>query len=363
MRTANLQFNIIYTPGTARYLSPFVLTLLRWSDCRYRLVANGCSDDEVELLRAVTALDERLELLIMPEKRMLPHGETLDYLHERTDSDHFCFMDSDILAVGPFLDDFRDEMRNSDLFSSCLPLWHNEKDTVIPDHFEHMHGIHAYTADGLTIACDYFVAYDNRTFVQTRKETGAGLRVMAWQELSAGNQRVISDLGQKRLDYDSGKVLTLLMIARGHRIGFRQSDNLKHIGGFTEAGTGDGGPLYNRGRLDGIAAKLPRLPGLLVTYLADAWYATIRRLPETGLRENISLASRLRRRTATAKYFYLLIVGLMDDKPVPKVPVLGDRVAEARLGQVSREIAELITQVRSESGPWQDKPAGSTNPA
>jgi hypothetical protein len=29
MKTAELQFNIIYTPGTVRYLPPFILTLLK----------------------------------------------------------------------------------------------------------------------------------------------------------------------------------------------------------------------------------------------------------------------------------------------------------------------------------------------
>ena len=72
MKTAELQFNVIYTPGTVRYLTPFIASLLRWSDCRYRLVANGCSDDEVKLLSAVADLDDRLELLVMPEKRMVP---------------------------------------------------------------------------------------------------------------------------------------------------------------------------------------------------------------------------------------------------------------------------------------------------
>ena len=188
MRTTDLQFNIIYTPGTARYLTPFVATLLRWSDCRYRLVANGCSPAECELLEAVCALDERLELLVMPERRMVPHGETLDFLHARTDSPYFCFMDSDILATGPFLQEFQADLDDAELFSSGLPLWHNERDITIPDYFDHMHGIHAYTASGLTIACDYFVVYDNHAFVEAREATGMGLAVCGWQELSAANQ-------------------------------------------------------------------------------------------------------------------------------------------------------------------------------
>jgi hypothetical protein len=355
MNTADLQFNIIYTPGTVRYLTPFVTTLLKWSDCRYRLVANGCSSEECQLLEKVAVLDDRLELLIMPEQRMVPHGETLDFLHERTDSDWFCFMDSDILAVGPFLDDFGDDLQNADVFSSCLPLWHNDKDITIPKSFRHMHGIHAYTDTGMTIACDYFVIYNNKVFMEARKATGVGLAVCAWDDLVAPNQAVLRNLGQEKSDYDSGKVLTLLMVDRGARVRYKQSDNLKHIGGFTEVGAIRGAMLYTRGRLDNLASRLPGVLGSAMLHIADACYAWQRGKRENSQQENRSLASRLRRRTATARYFYLLIVGLMDDKPVPKVPKLADTLAEQRMAIVSNEIRELAEQVRFQPGPWQDK--------
>jgi hypothetical protein len=359
MQTSELQFNIIYTPGTVRYLTPFVPTLLKWSDCRYRLVANGCADDECALLESICALDDRLQLLVMPEKRMVPHGETLDFLHERSDSEYFCFMDSDILATGPFLDDFRAELNDCEVFSSCLPLWHNLDDITIPKHFRHMHGIHAYTNNGMTIACDYFVIYNNKAFVEAREATGVGLTVVGWDNITAENQQTLRELGQQRGDYDSGKVLTMLMAARGARIRYRQSDRLKHIGGFTEVGALKGALLYSRGRMDNIANRLPGGLARLAIHIADFWYAQQRGSKENTRRENISLASRIRRRTATARYFYLLLIGLMDDAPVPQVPKLGDAEAEQRLHEVTGELRALATQVRSEPGPWQD-PAAAT---
>ena len=362
MNTSALQFNIIYTPGTVRYLTPFILTLLKWSDCRYRIVANGCSPAECELLTAISDLDDRLELLVMPEQRMVPHGETLNFLHERTDADYFCFMDSDILAVGPFLDDFRDDLENSELFSSCLPLWHNDRDITIPDYFNHMHGIHAYTSSGQTIACDYFVVYDNKVFTDTRNETNVGLAVCGWDDIAPEHQKSIQDMGQARDDYDSGKLLTLLMAARGTKINFRQSDNLNHIGGFTEVGALKGAMLYSRGRADAFANMLPGALGRALIHAADIWYAWKRGTPDNTRRENLSLVSRMRRRTTTARYFYLLIIGLMDDKPVPAVPKLGDSIAEQRLEDVTRKIAALIADVRSNPGPWQDKAHDTTTP-
>ena len=355
MNTAELQFNIIYTPGTVRYLSPFVPTLLKWSDCQFRLVANGCTDDECELLKTVCALDDRLELLVMPEKRMVPHGETLDFLHARTDSDYFCFMDSDILATGPFLEDFQEELAVAEVFSSCLPLWHHIDDITIPKYFDHMHGIHAYTESGLTIACDYFVIYDNKAFTETRNETKVGLTVIGWDDIAAENQHALKQFGQQRKDYDSGKVLTMLMASRGARIRYKQSEQLKHIGGFTEVGALKGALLYSRGRMDNFANMLPGALGRMAIHFADIWYAWKRGPKDNKWRENCSLASRIRRRNTTARYFYLLLIGLMDDQTLPKVPKLGDAVAEQRLRDVTGEIAALAMKVRTEPGPWQDE--------
>jgi len=355
MNISDLQFNIIYTPDTVRYLTPFILTLLKWSDCRYRLVANGCLDEELELLQAVSELDSRLELLVMPEKRMVPHGETLNFLHERTDSDYFCFMDSDILATGPFMSEFQEDMENAEVFSSCLPLWHVEKDITIPDFFESMHGIHAYTSDGATIACDYFVVYDNKAFTEARQATGVGLPVLAWEDIGPENQHALQDLGQRRSFYDSGKALTLLMAAQGARIKYRQSERLKHIGGFTEVGVLDDGPLAARGRLDALAHLLPRAIGRVAIKIADVVYAVRHGVEKITRRENLAWVSQGRRRNIAARYFYLLLIGLMDDKPVPDVPLLGDAAAEQRLSDVTEDIRVLLRQVRTEPGPWQDK--------
>ena len=354
MDTSRLQFNIIYTPETVRYLTPFVTTLLQWSDCRYRLIANGCHPHEVELLQSIADLDERLELLVMPGIRMIPHGDMLNYLQEREQSAYFCFMDSDVVATGPFLEEFRGHIEASDCFSSCLPLWHNDEDIVIPDWLKHMHGIHAYTTDGRTIACDYFVVYDNAKLTRAMQDSGVSMAVVGWQDLPDAAKTTLNQMGQQKKDYDTGKVLTLLMADNGDTVTYRDSDTLKHIGGFTEVGARKGALLYSRGTVDRLANRVPGLVGNSLIRAADGWYARRGGDPSKSLPERRLLASRIRRRTATARYFYLLLVGLMDDKPVPEVPRLGDPAAEERIGVVSREIRELIGRVRREPGPWQD---------
>ncbi|HJP05747.1 MAG: hypothetical protein QGG65_04100 [Gammaproteobacteria bacterium] len=58
MDTTKLQFNIVFTPDTAKYLSPFVTTFLNWTDWRFRMIVNGCPEEERQLLRDFCAGNE-----------------------------------------------------------------------------------------------------------------------------------------------------------------------------------------------------------------------------------------------------------------------------------------------------------------
>ncbi|MGI9292140.1 MAG: hypothetical protein ACR2QG_12805 [Gammaproteobacteria bacterium] len=354
MNTADLKFNIIYTPGMVRYLSPFVKSMLDWCDCSLRLISNGCSEDEVKQLQRICDYFDRLELLVMPQQEMIPHGDMLEYMQTLDESDYYCFMDSDVIATGPFMDDFRDDLNTSEVFSSGLPLWGVEKDFRIPPYFKSLHGIHAHSGD-MTVACDYFVIYNNKAFQETLDATGMGMKLIGWDNIPPDQQKMLQDLGQEFGDYDTGKVFTLLMAARGARIKFRESKMLKHIGGFATVGEHKGKMLHSRNRLDQLAYHSPRFLGRFIIRLADIWSARKQSTDYHTRRENINLASRNRKRIITARYFYLLLVGLMDDKPTPEPPLLGDAGAERRVREVSEDLRRLAIQVRTEPGPWQDQ--------
>ncbi|NRD89679.1 hypothetical protein C8024_09775 [Sphingopyxis sp. BSNA05] len=103
-----ITFNIIYTPGTVIHLLPFVQSLLRQSAARFRLVDNGCMMPERRILENFVKTHERLELWQMSGDGCRPHGEVLDALFALETPGPFAFMDSDIVASGPFLDDVLD---------------------------------------------------------------------------------------------------------------------------------------------------------------------------------------------------------------------------------------------------------------
>ena len=121
LQTADLQFNIIFTPYTVRYLKPFIASLLKWSDCRYRLVANALSSEDKDQLIELADQHDRLEFIVLSETGPIEHGKALRWLQERTESPWFCFMDSDIIATGPFLDQVAERLEHCDVISSGVP--------------------------------------------------------------------------------------------------------------------------------------------------------------------------------------------------------------------------------------------------
>ena len=79
----DLTFHIVFCPGTVRYLRLAVLSLLRHSDYRYRLVGNGLGRAELMELRAFCQTSPRLEYLPVPTTALLPHGIVLSLLQAR----------------------------------------------------------------------------------------------------------------------------------------------------------------------------------------------------------------------------------------------------------------------------------------
>ena len=103
---ADLVFNIVWTGTTFGTLHPFATSLLDQSQARFRFVANACPADEVNAMRryADGAGDRVVEVFEVSSEDMLRHGTALDrVLDERDDGEHFCFIDPDILARGPWV--------------------------------------------------------------------------------------------------------------------------------------------------------------------------------------------------------------------------------------------------------------------
>jgi len=344
MNTAELEFNIIYTPDTARYLAPLALTLLEYSDCRYRLIANGCDADERAWLEKFCERDERLSYRCISEDGMIEHGDALNILQAEHDGEWFCAMDSDILASGDFTEQLAGFSKDYDLMSSCLPVWCVDSDTVLKTGFGRLQGTHVELECGIRIGCTYFIVYNNAVINEIRRTTGIGFERYYWEDLPAEHQQIIEKLGVRKTDYDTAIVMTLLLTDQGKRISYVDLPSLLHLGGISLAERNISRQLV-RGRVDRVAVRLRNTPlGRLVLKYGDFYYGNRYIVEDVSQRERLDLASRARRRGVASQYFYTLLHALVDGHHLPKLPFVGNKAVEDSLQFTSDKVTELYRQ-------------------
>ncbi len=340
-----LQFNIVYTPGTVKYLSLFVHSLLKWSDCSYRLVSNGCLPAERRFLERMSRQSPRLEYWAIPTKHSVPHGQALNYLQGMCRSDYFCFMDSDIFATGEFLSQLAPYDHQYAGVFSATPVWLHAHDAVLPETFQIMSGLHTRTDHGVCLGSTYFAIYYNQTLSSLIQATGVGFEEYSWDEVPAQYQDQLTRMGLAKRAYDTGKLLNLLLIAHGEQLNFVNSPALCHIGGTSFVALYDAMPETWKARLVSrlIHTGLqPLLRPILERRRSRAAYRAYRTLSPAEYRAIVS--QRQRQRDPTRRYFFKLLGALFDDEPLPEVPSIGDVEIEARIELATREIIALYEE-------------------
>jgi hypothetical protein len=228
-----LLFHIIYTPGTVSTLLPFVATLLRWSDCAYCLVSNGCGDEETNLLRARCAGEPRLTWRSLPFGRKVEHGQALNLLFAANDRPHFCFMDSDILATGDFMAELRPAMSGAAGLFSAWPITIKATERILPDGCGFIGGRHSHTTAGRCLGGSYFAINERAALARALAQAPAGFNRGYWAQLPRATRQFLRGIGQERRFYDTGRVLNLYVQHQGGELRVQDTTALLHLGSYS----------------------------------------------------------------------------------------------------------------------------------
>ncbi len=338
-------FNIIYTPGTVRYLGFFVSSLLKWSEASFRLVSNGCRAEEQRYLKSLCAADARLEYWAIPTKHMLPHGSALNYLQMLTKSRHFCFMDSDIFATGTYLVRLTSQMAEYAAVFSGAPLWMLGDDGILPASFVGVWGEYFSSASGRCLGSTYTAMFDNAGLTALMQDTGIGFEGREWHEVPGDTQRKLAELGFAHRHFDTGKVLTLLLQGR-RRVIYLDEPALCHIGGTSfQASYQESQPAPAARMRSSLRRGLSHVgAGAFV----DRWSlersvnAQKKTLPAVEARA-ITLR-RLRQRNPARIYLFRVLQSLVDGRPRPDRPDTGLTELDARLEKAAGALSSLYLE-------------------
>lgn len=236
MKDAGLTFHIIFTPGTVHSLRLFTLSLLKWSGCFFRLVSNGCRGAERRELERLCRRRERLEFLPLPGRRCLPHAEALNRLQEREQGPYFAFLDSDLLASGPFLAPVLAALPARDAVFSGTPFWlaaGQETADLREGKRDRFRGWLRQTSTGWQAGSSSFAIYHQPYLRHFRQHHAIGFERCQWRHLSFRCQQLLEREGLRFERYDTGKVLNLLLHMQGARLAYLELPELLHLGGFS----------------------------------------------------------------------------------------------------------------------------------
>jgi len=224
---------IIYTRGSVRYLRFFAKSLVSFSNYNYRLVANGCSANDIAHLKELCReYPDRLYLDVISKKVVLPHGEVLDSLALAHSERYFCFMDSDIFAT-VYLPDLEALMNANQLSAmfSAMPLWVKQEHETMLNEFNEIIGTFNRTENDICIGGTYFAIYNHEHLLSVIRDFEVSFDSFFFNQLAEPLQKVLTSLNLNKRLYDTGKIINILLAHRDRKMDNIHLPQLCHIGG------------------------------------------------------------------------------------------------------------------------------------
>jgi len=230
----HITFHIIYTANTVELLSPLVSNLLKYSICNYNLVSNNCTSKEKKLLQSLCNSKSRLTYFHLPTNgSMWTHGDCINYLYKTCYSQLFCFMDSDILVTDTFLGPFISALDKYDAVFSGTSLWLSDKHQILQSQDFRVGGRHNITHDGYILGSSYFALYNLKSLHRIESAIEISWSRNKYSQLNEDTKSLLASLNLAKQQYDTGKLLNILMQQHSCKIQFIKDHNILHIGSIS----------------------------------------------------------------------------------------------------------------------------------
>ena len=231
--TPELTFNVIFTPGTVARLLPFALSFLQSPDARVRLVANACPAEEVELLRAIGAREDRLSHHVLAFEQMARHGLALNELFERFPEPHFAFADSDVIASGDFMARLGTPAPGQAGLFAGPRVWMTDAERRGNSQGSMIGSSRQFLADGTYVGNSYCAVYDRAALEPAWRAAPLGFEGHYAHQIPWNLRRSLANHGWRVHWLDTGRLINLQLLAAGYELVERQVPELHHVGGLT----------------------------------------------------------------------------------------------------------------------------------
>jgi hypothetical protein len=290
--------------------------------------------EENKLLESLCQKKSRLKFLALPFDTVMRHGQAISFLQTIEQSDHFCFIDSDILATGDFVSELAPHLDQCAGVFSASPIWCRPEERTLLANYPRMSGWFNRTETGLCLGSTYLAMYDNSVLTSVRESTGIDFERRKWANVPMQYQDRLDKVGLKKRVYDTGKLLNLLLLFHGEGLVCVESMFLQHIGGFSTSVAKMREPQREHvsQRLQRLKRSIKRLV-IKARMPAGAW-ATSRRMMQL--------------RNKTIHYFTQVLIALFQDRPLPQPLHLGCPEMAEKIELMTTEIASTYKEFREQ---------------
>ena len=332
-----LTFHVLFVPGSVKCLRIFTPSLAVWGGgSHFRLVSNGCSPAEDELLMQLAQLSDCFEFYRLPGDGMWEHGAALLHLQQLETRRHFAILDSDIFATGAFLHDLFLQAGQVDALFSCLPIWSYGQSTTIPNSFKIANCPFVQMEDGFCLGGTYFAIYDNIVLSDCLATYGIHLGRYLWEDIPAEIRDRLRSERRQMSWYDPLKLVNILLTLDGYNCRFLDTQYLHHVGGVSNAALSQRTQSSNLLRRC-CSALIPDLVRQIGTWagISNTWPA---RLSWNELRY---ISAKCNRRNAVSAFIYQLLHELDNGEKRRGRFALGDPELDSQMLLVETLIRSL----------------------
>ena len=226
-----MNIHIVHLPHTFSYLIDLSLMFNKYGFDTVTLVANGFNQDQIQHLYNFADKHSFLRILDIPTKRILSHGQSLNYAFERSQDEFFCFADHDIFPTEPIIDTIQSTLKEFDV--ACF----GNRPENISAQYKGFAASALATQSGIPLATSFFSIY-KRSVVEI---ANAAYKVGFEQYFrksqipeTLAHQIDIQALKEPFL-IDTCKALSLALFQSGKTVSHLDSNMVCHLGGLCGA--------------------------------------------------------------------------------------------------------------------------------
>lgn len=337
---AVITFNVLFTPSTPARLLPFAFSLLQGTGVCVRVVANGCTPADVDLLRAAAQVDDRISLHVLAGSRAVEHGLALNQVFDAFHEPYFAIADSDVIASADFMTGLWPLAPGQAAVFAASPVWATDEETVVPPRCTYLGGRLRVLRDGTPVGNTYLAIYERAAVEPLWRAAPRGFAVHERDMLPRSVQVSLSARGWRYRWFDTCRLLNLQLALEGHTLENRVVPALHHFGRISRVGIatpGEGlGAMFRTG-LEILRSSEGRRLQRIVDGTAHRLYLS-RRSGDLRYRRMEA------RRRVVSLHLSAVLDAILTDEPVPPSPPTGS-------AEVDRRLAALVVALETHYRP------------